>query len=72
MSYEPIALSREQTELIRAAATSAQPCWRERFLNSIQDELLSHNPSHVSDEDVVAAIDVVKWAMLVGTVDDDN
>jgi hypothetical protein len=67
-----IFLSEEQTSLIRTAANSIDPCWRQRFLASVEDHLLGHDPSHVSDEDVVAAIDGVRWAMTVGTIDDDD
>jgi hypothetical protein len=41
-------------------------------LASVEDHLLGHDPNHVSDEDVVKAIDGVRWAMFVGTVDDDD
>jgi hypothetical protein len=67
-----IDLSKEQTALIRSAANSINPCWRQRFLASVEDHLLGHDPNHVSDEDVVKAIDGVRWAMFVGTVDDDD
>jgi hypothetical protein len=56
MSYNQISLTLEQTEVIRAAAASVEPCWRERFLASVQDHLLGHQPDHVSDDDGLAAI----------------
>jgi hypothetical protein len=63
----------EQTALIRSAAASLQPCWRERFLASVQDHLLGHEPDRpISDDQVVKAIDGVRWAMFVGTIDDDD
>jgi hypothetical protein len=37
----------------------------------VQDELLGHEPDRVSDEDVVKAIDGVRWAITVGLQDDD-
>lgn len=52
-----LVLSKEQTEVIKAAAASVQPCWRERFLFAIQDRLLSYDP--ITDENVIAALDAV-------------
>ena len=72
MSHEPIALSKEQTEAIKAAATNVPACWRERFLASVADRLLSHEPDRVYDSDVIAAITGVTWALNVGLSDDDD
>ena len=46
-----LALSVEQTNLIRAVADGLQPAWRQQFLNSIQDNLIGI--SHVTDVDVM-------------------
>jgi hypothetical protein len=73
MSYNQIFLSEQQTAVIRAAANSIDPCWRQRFLASVQDQLLGHEPDRpISDDQVVKAIDGVRWAMFVGTIDDDD
>jgi predicted DNA-binding transcriptional regulator YafY len=66
---EPFTLTSEQQAAIRVAAASIQPCWRDRFLASVQDQLLSHEPDRVTDADVARAIDGVRWAMTVGLVD---
>jgi hypothetical protein len=67
-----IFLNEEQTALVRSAAASIDPCWHQRFLASVQDELLGHNPSHVTNDDVLAALESVRWAMFEGTIDDDD
>jgi hypothetical protein len=64
---------RGATEFIKAAAAFIEPCWRERFLASVQDQLLGHEPDRpISDDQVVEAVDGVRWAMFVGTIDDDD
>jgi hypothetical protein len=67
-----IFLSEAQQAVIRAAAASVDPCWRERFLRSIEDRLLGHEPDHVSDDDVLAAIEGITWAMFVGSTEADD
>jgi hypothetical protein len=58
MSYQnPVFLSREQSEVIRVAAASINPSWRQRFLASVEDQLLGHEPDRVSDDDVVKAVE---------------
>jgi hypothetical protein len=64
MSYNQIFVSEEQQAVIRTAAASIEPCWRERFLASVQDQLLGHEPDRpISDDQVVKAIDGERGAM---------
>jgi hypothetical protein len=66
-------LNEAQSATIKAAAASIPTCGRERFLRSIEDRLLGHEPDRpISDDQVVKAIDGVRWAMFVGTIDDDD
>jgi hypothetical protein len=73
MSYHnPVFLTTEQTALIRTAAASINPSWRQRFLASVEDQLLGHEPDHVSDTDVLAAIDAVRGAFHTLDLNDDD
>jgi hypothetical protein len=71
MSHEPVSLTPEQLAAVRTGAASVPSCWRERYLNSVLDELLGHEPDRVSDEDVPRAIDAVRNVFHALNFDDD-
>jgi hypothetical protein len=64
-------LSEQQTSLIHAVADTFQPALRQQFLASIVDNLEGRG-SHVSDTDIMAAIESVRTALAYSYNDYDD
>jgi hypothetical protein len=61
---DPLALTAEQSALIRAGASAVPPRWRQRFLSAVAD-LLTLHPSP-SNRDVVSAVSAARRALALG------
>lgn len=64
-------LSDQQTKLIRSVADTFQPALRQQFLASIQDNLEGHS-GHVTDADIMTAIESVRTALAYSYNDYDD
>lgn len=54
---DPLALTREQLNLIQTAAAAVPPRWRERFLTGVSDLLTPHpRPSNGDVRDIVGSV----------------
>jgi hypothetical protein len=66
-----LSLSERQTQLIRSVADTFQPSLRQHFLASIVDSLEGRS-GHISDPDIMAAIESVRTALAYSYNDYDD
>jgi hypothetical protein len=64
-------LSEQQAKLIRNVADTFQPALRQNFLASVQDNLEGRG-SHISDADIMAAIENVRIVLAYAYNDYDD